>query len=598
MPDFDEIVRLAADLSNDVFGPFVTQSARADELYELQFKVPVPKGDYHKHIPPTARAKVDALVDHVIVNNPAVIVTSTLGTPKSEEQSDALELGCDALLQRIDAQRSESIWRSTAKLTVLHGISFLKGPLWMKDPYGDDEPKRRRGESENDHVIRVRVWKEKKKHHMPISARPVPAPNMLWQPGQWPQDFYIETNLMSAKRANDLYDLGLDESQKGWATLVEYWNLDMKAILVIDKPTFKLAFNMFPITRRLVGGSFVKRRNPDDNVLGFLPYLPVSGGFGKPSHKPEEEFKGPLIPADAALVAEARIKTALEAITEEHAFPNLLKPDDLANVNLRTGLGQEVTVPDGTLERIGYVPRPPADPLIFQSLQIQMADIQGQLGSDALQGIRSPGENTIGQQATRIGQSSLRGLTVLESLNRAGSNFCKNVFRLIDVVNEPLAVWGIHGDKRLYEVIKPGNLSDYSPHLSFDPVPPEREDRLIALAISLYQARLMSRQTLRERFLKIKDNTEEELRMFTEKVNDSDQIQFIAAQAAAVEAGMEDIVAQMGGIPGGGGGEDRRRGRAGQSQTAPGRSANGSYNQQCYRTDGRRPRDSLSKRRN
>lgn len=554
MPDLSEIAQTAADLS-EIFGEFRDNGELSRDLYEGDMKIPVPDGNYHKHIPPTARAKLDSQLEHTIVNHPTIIVTHVRPPGKSDEDADALEHASDAYLQRLDIGRPENMWREGAKLALLDGISFIKGPLWLKSHYGDEPPKRRRGESENDHAMRERAWKQKTKHYFPVFAQVVPASNVLWVPGQWPQDFYIELTEITAKKANALYNLSLDASNKEMVLLLEYWDVDMRAILIVDKTSFK-DYRIHEIRERWTGLKFEKRKGMDDNILGFMPYTPISGGYGTKSNKPEIEFQGLLVSSASSLEAEARLKTDLQAIIETHALPKRWAEEEMAGVKIG-GLGTTSEVPAGWAQRTGYVDMPQLPPDIWRMMGVLMQDTEKALGPDALQGMRSPGEVTIGQQASRIGQGTLKVQNLLESENKAGSQFLDKTYRLIDAVNEELPVWGIQGDERLYDTLKPGKLADYSAHLSFDPVPPEMEDRRINLAIALKQSGLLDDETIRERFLKEKDNQKIVRRLMTQDVMASEIMKQTLAAMGADEAGMADMMAVaqgIGGASGGGGG--------------------------------------------
>ena len=278
----------------------------------------------------------------------------------------------------------------------------------------------------------------------------------------------------------------------------------------------------------------------------------MSAGLGRVSYKPEEEFVSLLTPSDSSLVAEARIKTALEALTEEYAFPREWYEDDAGNVTWG-GLGSVTKVPSGFISqgRFGFKPMPPTNPELYRWLGFLLQDVQTGMGSDALLGVRAPGEVTVGQQGMRVGQASLKMLSLLTSLNQAGSMFFHNLFRLIDVMGEPLPVWGVQGNERIYRVLKPGDLSDFVPYLTFEPVPPEMQDRRNNQAIALKQAGLLSDQTLRERFLKIKDNTTEKIRILTEKSESNPMFLQGLAMAGMSEAGMDAAVASAQAAQGG-----------------------------------------------
>lgn len=345
------------------------------------------------HAPSTASSIIDHFRDNVRVNQ-IIPYRDEIGTSRAAREKQALLLRIDRwVLDHIRFDSPIDPFVQTVFDMPLRGAACWRihfDPESWKAGYAPDDEYENRG------------------MHLPFGVIPTDPMGIYPAPGgKWPIPWIVEEQTRSAWEVKQRYPDWGNPSKKEpqddvkW---VEFWsgNEDGGQYICLADGT--------PV---------IDMENP----YGVVPYVFEYSGMGRLDHTndPATLAVNMLEKAESEIQAEARIKTALDAIVQYTAWPRLMTTEDPRELKLRWDMG-----PGGILqvhglapdERPDWMPQPVLAPGLFNFLPLIGQAIERATFSSALEGRHAQGVDAGYLQSLLVGQASLRKDNIIGMASR------------------------------------------------------------------------------------------------------------------------------------------------------------------------------------
>lgn len=279
-----------------------------NRFYELDFKTDlnIPK-EFEKDatVLPTARDKLDSLVDHTDISH-ARVFTNRKGENDTAKESQAmLRKFAMGLIHRTNVESPISPLRVSAKHYWLHGVSWIK-TVWDADNWLD-RPFKKEGESDDDFTSRVDEWRNRTHSSLPIVIQAVNPMNIIPDPYHDGRDFVFEVkkklvyNIKNSpfygkKKWTNPKNLG-DEVE---VEQIEFSDKNYRCIFIDREPVWKVDKGVI------------------EHGYGFMPYTPIESGLGNVDIEgnPTKRYVGILRYIKGLLISQSAIYSMCDILTK------------------------------------------------------------------------------------------------------------------------------------------------------------------------------------------------------------------------------------------------------------------------------------------
>lgn len=273
------------------------------------------------------------------------------------------------------------------------------------------------------------------------------------------------------------------------------------------------------------------------NMWGFVPYSHAFSGFGQ---EPTEESQidpkhlaiGILDPAMSEIRAEAQqVNSRHNAVIDASWLPVITS--DLGADELRDQLDQGDII-EGRADSIRRMDPPNHPRFMFQHSQELDASIQRSTISRQLAGEKTPGVNTVGQQAILIESAGRKFIGISWQMEYLAGVIASQELQLIDLMDLDLTVRG----KR----IRAADLdSDYAVSASFNAIDPVVQFQNRQTGLVEVQAGVKSLETFWAEDAMIEDASGERKRLLQDFLRRNPLIHQELALEVAREEGIEEL---------------------------------------------------------
>ena len=462
--------------------------------------------------------------------------------------------------------RDEDVWRLVLEDVLKYGRGYDQ-LLYVPDRWSEnapDYPNKKEEEEYEDYGKRSKEWKLRAQ--VPIVWRHLPARNVF----MWHDDYGVSESLsVTKRRVKDLlsqYELpNLEEHIKGsptlahsYALLAEYWSRDWHAYWAAlptedqDNSDDTMRVGV-AILRDVVDGELAEV-NP--NLYGYVPVVETAGLMSTESSRarrqmsvvdhmiPICEYLDQLVSQKASAVRVWAWPTPyLKNLSVGNMnLSNLVLQEDGRPVDIEIEPGKMFTLLPG--EEVGWLVAPEsgagADELIaLIQEQAESLGISSAMFSANALGSNGYLYNSV-MNAIRSKYSP-----ILNHIKTSHIHRTRNALKIVELVGEPLYIFK-HGDGQEilgeWVALGPKDIGDsayqidvaYEDHLPTD----DAGDMGMALQATGGETPLMSRNTARERFLRMTDPEREEERIRIQKYMDSPPVQEFLIGQAVEDAGM------------------------------------------------------------
>lgn len=484
------------------------QFRECEAAYDRQFTIRVPD-DFEKYIPATGASLVDTAVDHIITRNPIVTVPPNSQKNVAQDTADKLERFYQCCITYNRQTQPTVPEKQAAKLAMIYGMFCYKGIIF--DPNYD----KGKGYSRRFPF-----------RYQPLNPLTVfPSPAAFWG-DEAPVIEFKEKTIGEARRLWPEFKNknGKKDNEKG--EMLERWSQDWRIYVMDDEIVMVKPNNIGK-----VGG------------YGYIPYEFGFSGMGYLTGKPEDLAQGFLWKILSALKAEAGIKTALNAITEMHAYPKFASTQDPNTLRLGKGPGAIDHIPLGKdsfwNEQTIQVP-----PLIYDNLGNVMGDIRQGSIVESLSGAVPKGVTSGYMVGLSISEARLKFGDTLDQIELKGvRTLGRGAWLIENVLKDKISVWGNIKGKYYEDTISPDDIrGNYNLFLDLSATNPEEEDRRATIGLNLFMNKAITRKRMQEKYLKIADTTGEDLQMMVETGMAAPEFQQAMAMAAIKAYGMEKFV--------------------------------------------------------
>jgi len=311
-PTVDSILELY-DKTNDIYVKSKLQEAFQEDnrFYELDFlaDLNIP-AEFKKDatVLPTARDRLDALVDHTDISHARVFVNKKGESDRSRDSAEMLRKFALGLIHRTNVESDISPLRVSAKHYWLHGITWIK-TVWDADNWFD-KPFKKDGESEDQYAERIDEWRDKTHGSLPIIIKAVNPCNVRPDPYNNGRNYIFEV------RKKLVYDVKRmpwynEDYGKGWSNphglsdseeveQIEYFDRQYRCILINREPVWK------------IGGGVIEHN------YGFIPYTAIESGLGNVDieSNPVNRYVGILRYMKKLLISQSSIYSMCDILTK------------------------------------------------------------------------------------------------------------------------------------------------------------------------------------------------------------------------------------------------------------------------------------------
>jgi len=480
------------------YGPLHERWKICRDFYDGNIPVPVPKS-FEKYVPPTARAIVDTIVDHYITQHPVVTVPPSSLKRISQESADKLEKFYNAIIHQNDILSIIPPEREGAKQLGLYGMCVFEGP-WIDERYLDDET------------------------YFPFRYKPInpfhffPSPSYFWE------------------RSGDVikaYEKTVSEVKQTWPK----WK-------TARRDTDKVKCIQYVSNEYVMFVADEDVLDDKNNMWGFIPYRTAFNGMGLLTDKPEDMAVGILWPTISALKAEARLKTAADAIVRLGAYPPLKVNFDPASLNIDIIPGSLNYVPEGSRVEKMWELDVPKD--IYNNIAMVSDDIEHATMPRIVYGENPPGVTSGYHARTNVSEAGLKFQQGLDGLELAMNDILGNCARLFEKnIPGELTIWGTLPKGQYNETIKGTDIQGhYICNVNLESSKPEENERKALSGLQMYTAGAISLKTYHERYADIADHTGEFKQMLVEGILKQPQILQALASGAAQDWGIDEYIQQ------------------------------------------------------
>lgn len=504
MRSIEEIKEIKKELTESVFGECFTNYDTLSSYYDQTVNVGKTPKDVEIYRPPSARAHVNAAVNHVMSLGQNVIVPLWSETEESKKMASRLTKFGSAFLQLLD-RKYKNTRRNCIKNGILYGTFILKGALYTPRLQSED--------------ISDKEWDKYLASSFPFFYRSCHPRNVVWVDGDCVIEMF-DRKVIQVKQNWDEWktDKKLFDDVKWW----EYWTDTERVYFADDEVVLE-----------------------EENPYKFIPYEIGYGGFGieSPAGKPEDLIVSMIAPNLSAYKMEYRTGSALFSGLEYSMWSrpianrNLEEHEKLAN----TPGELSVVGDDAGLKHFGVEQ---ISPDAYRMMDILNRDME-KVTPSVLQGRGTAYESGYGQ-ASRMDYARVSLLTSLiaDWESAAGNVLDKTIALVKNVVEEPVGILGDFSNEKAMISIDPNEINPSLHHflVRLDAKTPEQKEHRWRLGMDSWVTGSISLETLHTDFYGIDHLTESE-RMLIEKALNHPAVLQVITQEALKDAGMRDLLA-------------------------------------------------------
>ena len=282
-PTWEEILEIY-DKSKDKLVKSGLQQAFAEDnrFYELDFKkdLNIP-AEFSKDatVLPTARDRLDSLVDHTDISNARITVNKRKETGAELARLEMLEKFGLGLIHRVNVESDISPLRVSAKHYWLHGIT------WIKTVFDRD------------------IWDKDKGLTLPIVVVAVNPINIVPDPYHNGRDYIFEVRkklVYDAKRLPFKWKNPHELADDIEVEQIEYFDKDYRCILINREPVWDVDNGVV------------------EHNYGFLPYTAIESGLGNVDvdNNPVKRYVGILRHMKGLLISQSSIYSMCDILTK------------------------------------------------------------------------------------------------------------------------------------------------------------------------------------------------------------------------------------------------------------------------------------------
>lgn len=306
-PTVDDI-KIIRDKCKNHYAKLWEEYKEDERFYELDFKedLNIPE-EFSKDVVvlPTARDKVDSVVDHSDISDVRVYVNKKNASDTAKESAELLRKLGLGIIHRTNVESTIAPQRSSAKHYWAHGLSVVK-TTWDADNW-IDRPVQKEGESDNDFAARIDEWRNESKGSFPISIQAINPACILPDPYTYGNIYTMEISkrlVYDAKRLPFKWDNPNHRAEDELVEYLEYWDKNFRCILIDDEPVWK------------IGGGVIRHK------YNFIPYTLIESGLGNIAQDglPEKRFVGLLRYIKPILVSESVIYTMCNILVKRETM--------------------------------------------------------------------------------------------------------------------------------------------------------------------------------------------------------------------------------------------------------------------------------------
>lgn len=493
----------------DYYAATWAKMQRAQELYDHRFtrlEETVPEGvDIHE--PSTASSVIDHFRDNIRVHN-IVPGREDWGITKKAREQKALLLRLDGhILRKLRASSQVDLFVQTIFDMALRGAACTRirydMHAWPEVPEGLNE-------ADRNEFMQARSMR------WPLPAEPVDPLDVMPAPGGgWPIPWLVHRRMATCWEVKQEYPAWSNPKGRKPNVLVE-------RIELWSSEVHEDEYGWVPgVHKVVVDGEFVVNR---ENPYGVVPYVYEYSGMGRIdySNDPSALAVNMLEKAESELMAEARIKTSLDAAVQFTVYPRLLTTDDPRDLKLRWDLSS-----GGILQVSGLGPdqkptwleQPQIDVGMWNFLPMIQASIEKATFSSVLSGERQPGVDYGYLQALLVGQASLRKDNIIGMASRMFGRLVGLTEQLVVRLKiEPIGLGPGSGGERP-RVVRVGDIGDrYEVQVTIEASDPAERDRRMISWLTPLRARAISKRTYLKEGLMVDDPDEELAAIYEETV--------------------------------------------------------------------------------
>jgi hypothetical protein len=511
-----------------------------------QYKKIWPDGSQRStYIPSTARHIVDDAADTQMAFEPKFTRKPMGETRQHEMDADQIESGLRSVF--VDAMLHEPVlaFKQIGKYLGMYGYGVIEGPI-LELENRPEEPKKRRGETEQEFGWRMVDYKNAKRSWNPIRIRSPHPRQVLIDPTVKRPIEAVKYNRLYVSHIEGLLDSLRERDRKPefiiakqsvpYTTLnpflpvevTEYWSSDYHAMTAGDTLLF------------------VER-----NLYGFVPYNHAFTGFGgerteNATNDPVYMSQGLLDGVLDALLTEAQGMSAKHNAIIERSYlrTRVSRTADPAEI------ADQLDVEDGILsldeDEIGFVRYPDLERALFQIGGEVRDDIEAGTFSRSIAGMRQQGVSTVGQQAILSTAATRKFASVNKHLNLMATVVGQNILKLVDRLGEAIEVGSAILEPKLIH-------SDYNITAEFQTLDPILQLQEREVGMREVSMGLKSQESYRENDLRVADESLEFKRLVKEKVRQTPEYFTVIAREVAKEDGLLEMVENLqGGAEAGG----------------------------------------------
>ena len=227
----------------------------------------------------------------------------------------------------------------------------------------------------------------------------------------------------------------------------------------------------------------------EDNPYGEVPYVIKHSGFGSESYdgKPEQKAVGFFTrQVKSMLKAEVRRVTHFDALMQQLAFPLILLPNEMEDVDFDTTPGAINFVPQEMMEQAQniFISAKLPEPEYMQSISMIQSQIERATTQRAIRGAGVPGTDSAAQLGMITAQAKLRLEPVKRAVEEAVDMVNAMVLKYIDtILKDTVSVFGAEPNGPAEYVVKPDFIKGrYRTKTVFMPSEETVKERKLVLA--------------------------------------------------------------------------------------------------------------------
>uniref|UniRef100_A0A6H1ZWT2 Uncharacterized protein n=2 Tax=viral metagenome TaxID=1070528 RepID=A0A6H1ZWT2_9ZZZZ len=512
-----EVITLAPELQNDVYGAFGRQCADEDLYYNREYEVAVAEGfEPWMQKPETPFEAINNAATQVDTTNIRVEVPPRNDSEGAQADAELVRKGLLGFWHTIYHHQG-LVLHAAAKHQFLYGVAFLK-LVYDRDVWGE-RPLIKKNEDYSTFKKRLGTWNDKNVNYFPFRLM-LPKPAFVFpDPSSSGTKYWIEkTQKLAADVRRRWPEFEVAAKDTEWLDFYEYWD-EKHSIYICDKRVLMEA----------------KEHN-----YTLPPYVECPSGLGLDSTtaKPEERWRGLLYALKDRIRQEARLESMLEHIIASSAYPEdyIQGPAEMREELKQTANEWEshpavlnVLAVDGAEFKTRNAHRIPPDAwqLLGQSSsRLRTATVEPVLTGSREQGVRAGYE-----VAMRAGLAKQKYGPALFSLERGCEGLGTRFLRMVEhCVADKVTVWAKTPAQSIDLAIGPKDIKGYYRHkVTLSSVSPEEEDRKAMLGQRLFTSGAISWWTLATRYLHIENPYDEMKQMLIEAAFKSPEVQAILA---------------------------------------------------------------------